>query len=284
MQANEQQTPAACVSCGHPLHGRFCSQCGEKVLNANDRKVTHFFEEVFHILTHADSKFLRSLKYLFTKPGFLTREYLDGRRKLYTGILSLFFIGNVIYLLALPVDALNSKYVSQLYGQPYSEGITKMAETKRAARHWTVKEMEENYDHRSATVSKFMMLVFVLLVSVPAFILFYSNKNYYFDYIVFATEFVNFLMYVVFLALPYLLWGAVIVVQKVFHVKTYPNLNSDFGILILLLILWGYLNTAAKRVFRQNWTAARTLLLTLSLSVITILYRYLLFHITLASL
>src|SRR4051812_37895474 len=105
MEIEEKQLIPSCASCGHILNGKFCSQCGEKVLRKEDKSILHFFEEFFHMLTHADSKFLKSLKYLITKPGFLTREYLAGRRKLYASPLSLFFIGNLIYLLILPVDA-----------------------------------------------------------------------------------------------------------------------------------------------------------------------------------
>lgn len=76
-QPNQNQ----CASCGAALQGKFCSECGEKKLNEKDKSVMHFFEEFIHILTHADSKFLKSLKYLITKPGFLTSEHLAGRRK-----------------------------------------------------------------------------------------------------------------------------------------------------------------------------------------------------------
>ena len=41
--------------------------------------VVHFFQDI----THYDGKFVGSIRYLLTKPGFLTTEYMAGRRASY---------------------------------------------------------------------------------------------------------------------------------------------------------------------------------------------------------
>ena len=39
--------------------------------------------DFFHVITHFDGKFFQTLRVLFTRPGFLTRAYLDGKRRQY---------------------------------------------------------------------------------------------------------------------------------------------------------------------------------------------------------
>ena len=266
------------------VNGRFCTQCGEKVLKEKDKSIVHFFEEFIHILTHADSKFLKSLKYLFTKPGFLTQEYLKGRRKLNTSPLSLFFIGNLLYFLLSPTDALNSHYKTQVGGQVYSTYIAGTGEKKMEQRHWTQEEMEEHYDHKSSVISKMMMIVLVFLFSIPVSLLFYRRDRFYFDHLVFATEFINYVIYVVLLAIPLLIFLFILLVYYIFHTDLSVNVGSNASIYTLTGLLWLYIYLAAKRVYQQRVVLPQTVVLTLSVMVMVLVYRYVLFYVTIWSL
>ena len=71
-----------CLNCGTEVLGKFCQQCGQENLEPREtalHMVRHFAEDV----THFDSKFFNSVKYLFTRPGFLAKEYMKGRRVSY---------------------------------------------------------------------------------------------------------------------------------------------------------------------------------------------------------
>ncbi len=71
-----------CLNCGTEVLGKFCQQCGQENLEPREtalHMVRHFAEDV----THFDSKFFNSVKYLFTRPGFLAKEYMRGRRVSY---------------------------------------------------------------------------------------------------------------------------------------------------------------------------------------------------------
>jgi Protein of unknown function (DUF3667) len=67
-----------CLDCGEPLSGQYCASCGQK---ASERilPLRHVLHEVLHELWHLDSRFLVTVRAL-AKPGFLTQEYLAGRR------------------------------------------------------------------------------------------------------------------------------------------------------------------------------------------------------------
>lgn len=279
----EQQSPQnTCASCGAALHGKFCSQCGEKKLNEKDKSVAHFFEEFIHILTHADSKFLKSLKYLITKPGFLTAEHLAGRRKMYTSPLSLFFIGNLIYLLIMPIDALNSNYISQTKGQPYSASIVKKVEKKMAVKKWDEEKMMEMYNNKTSKVSKMMLFVLIFIFSAPLSVLLYKRGRYYFDHVVFATEYVNFLVFIVLLIAPYLLWLVLLILVNIFKFKPSLNIISWEVMTPVLAAIGLYLITAIRRVYKNSWLysiIAGILMLAFSILGI-VLYRYILFQVT----
>ena len=78
--SDEIDTPAAiCGNCGAALTGRFCSTCGQEA-KPLDPPVRHFAHEFAQEFFDVDGKQLRSLRRLLFSPGFLTREYVEGRR------------------------------------------------------------------------------------------------------------------------------------------------------------------------------------------------------------
>lgn len=85
-----------CKNCDSPLAGNFCANCGQK---SEIHRVTfkHFLHEFFHAFTHTDKGILLLIKELVTRPGFVAREYLDGKRKKYFNPLSFLVIISSLY-------------------------------------------------------------------------------------------------------------------------------------------------------------------------------------------
>jgi hypothetical protein len=279
----QERATAVCATCEQPLLGPYCSNCGEKKLDQHDRRIIHLFEEVIHSLTHADSKFLRSFKYLFTRPGFLTSEYLAGRRKGYSSPLSLFFIANLLILFFARYDTFNSQFETVIQGQPYSQALMPQVRDKMEQRHWTRVELGKRYNEKSSHEAKLLLIVFVILVSLPTALLFISRKNYYYDYVVFATEYVNFIMYMVMLLLPGVVYLVLICLKLIRHGQAvHIEGNTPFVYGSILLLLWVYLAIAARRVFRQRWSL--TIIKAAALTFCTVLamffYRFLAFEVT----
>ncbi len=89
-----------CMQCGEHGNGDFCSHCGQSM--AVDRLTVHsILHEVFHFFTHLDKGFLYTLKMLFTKPGRMQKDYIDGHRSRYQKPFSMFFICGSITAFAL---------------------------------------------------------------------------------------------------------------------------------------------------------------------------------------
>src|SRR5690606_23796425 len=92
-----------CQNCGFIVRRRFCPKCGQE--NIETRKSFHYlFTHFIEDLVHYDGSFWKTLKNLLFKPGVLTREYLDGKRKKYVAPVKLyifvsffvFFVGGII--------------------------------------------------------------------------------------------------------------------------------------------------------------------------------------------
>ena len=86
-----------CLNCDALLtdHAWYCHQCGQKCTDGRIsimELLREFFEAVFDL----DSRFFRTLRYLFV-PGVLTTEYFLGRRKKYVHPLRLFLVTGIIF-------------------------------------------------------------------------------------------------------------------------------------------------------------------------------------------
>jgi len=85
-------------NCGAPVSGRYCSACGQR-LEPAVHSLWHFTKLATEDLTHADSRLWRTLGALLFRPGYLTREFLSGRRARYLPPVRLYLVISVIFFL-----------------------------------------------------------------------------------------------------------------------------------------------------------------------------------------
>jgi hypothetical protein len=89
-----------CLNCGAVVGERFCTHCGQENLEPKEtvgHLVRHFFEDI----THFDGKFFVTIKDLIIRPGFLTREYVAGRRMSYLNPIRMYIFISAIFFIAL---------------------------------------------------------------------------------------------------------------------------------------------------------------------------------------
>lgn len=85
----------ACENCGTPLLGEHCYACGQPVKGL----VRHFSSvagDFFDTVLNYDARLPRTLWPLLARPGYLTREYFDGRRVRYVSPVRLFFTLSIV--------------------------------------------------------------------------------------------------------------------------------------------------------------------------------------------
>lgn len=87
-----------CLDCESVFEGRYCGHCGQK---AQHRRlpIKALFHDVLHDLFHFEHKITDTLWMLIRKPGFLTKEYLEGRRTRWVTPFRLFLVMSFICFL-----------------------------------------------------------------------------------------------------------------------------------------------------------------------------------------
>lgn len=80
------------------VQGRFCHICGQANIEPKET-VWHLISHFFQDITHFDGKFFSTLKYLLFKPGFLSREYMLGRRASYLNPIRMYVFTSAFFFL-----------------------------------------------------------------------------------------------------------------------------------------------------------------------------------------
>lgn len=98
MELKKIQRNNSCLNCStalDPEKDNFCPVCGQ-LNNVKKETAPHLVHELVGEFLHLDSKVSRSLLPLLFRPGYLTKEYIDGRRVRYFHPVRLFLTLTVI--------------------------------------------------------------------------------------------------------------------------------------------------------------------------------------------
>ncbi len=125
-----QRKEKNCLNCGATVIGKYCHVCGQE--NAEPEEsfwhlVSHFFSDI----THFDGKFISSLKDLLFRPGFLSKEYMNGRRATYLNPIRMYlFTSFIFFLIFFSTIHINDKKFSGkiLFNGKTIEQVNKMSE------------------------------------------------------------------------------------------------------------------------------------------------------------
>ncbi len=87
-----------CLNCGTIVQGKYCHICGQE--NSIPKEsfwsmVTHFFNDI----THFDGKFFKTMGVLFKRPGYLSQEYVVGRRSRYLNPIRMYIFTSALFFL-----------------------------------------------------------------------------------------------------------------------------------------------------------------------------------------
>ena len=181
----------ACGNCSTPLRGPYCSQCGEKKISPRDYSLPQLAEELVGVFTHLDTKFLRTLKALFTKPGELSKAYFLGGRSRYTKPLTVFVIINVVFFIVQPHTGLLSyKYANYINSRHLASVVR--------GHLLATKEPEESYAARfNANLQnqkKSLLIVSVPVLALVMAVFFIGTGRTYAEHLVFSVQVYAFLL------------------------------------------------------------------------------------------
>lgn len=235
-QAPSPQAAAACAACGSALLGDFCHACGEQRVRPEEMTLRAFVRDVASEVLDLDSRAYRSLRYLLARPGFLTAEWVAGRRRAYLGPLKLYLAVFAVLLLA----------GSVLTRPPTAEAAasadgTWMGGLVRALAGRAGTSAQETLERLNATalshLSWLSLLIPVLLAAVLALVFARRGRGYV-EHLVFAAHAAAFNLILGLFLLP---------VQPL--LKSRPAIGLPLMALLTFGVMWVYLWRAVTRVY-----------------------------------
>ncbi len=209
-----------CLNCGHKLADGdiFCALCGQKH-SKKSGTVREFLVDFLGDYFTFDSKIFRSLIPLVLKPGFLTTEYLNGKRVSYIPPLRLYIFISIIFFIIFKIS------------NPFSGSVVD-------------KENIMSQDMIDYYVDHHLHKVFFLLLPLFAFIiyLFYkkTEKNFL-THFIFSLHFHSFL---------FILLSSYVLITTYLTAKWYSFNNWLFVAVTLCFIL--YLYKSLSKVFKER--------------------------------
>lgn len=230
-----------CKNCSHRFSGKFCNNCGEKLYEEDSKSFSHLAEEVFHFFTHLDSKFLKTLKVLFTKPGLVSLEFCEGVRKRYYKPVSLFLVGIIIYLLIPISPGLNMSLQSNLTNtNAVGLGFPQTLVNRKMERQSiSFETLSDKYKQKSVVIAKPMLFIILPLVGLTLMMFFFKKGKYYFDHFILGVEISNFFLYVAFIILPIIMSAVAKMIWWLFDKDLqYDDYVTGPIVFTMLLITW----------------------------------------------
>lgn len=272
-----------CLTCGTAHSGEFCPKCGEKRIDKHDYSLLHFVEHAFESFTHFDFKAFRCLRMLVLRPGRLTREFLDGRRKPYIGPVPLFVIVNVIFALLIGFTRwapLSTTLLAQESIAPFAEMKRKLIAEKIAHEGVAREEFERAFNAKASLQAKTWVFVMIPVFSLLMAGL-YGFRRYFFEHLVFATHFYTFVLLLILTGVyVFSLW--VTLAARMGMRLSGATLEMASGVFVCSGIAV-YLFYGLRHTFAGSKMTAmlRALALTAAFLPILFAYRFLLFFVTL---
>jgi hypothetical protein len=183
-----------CPSCGKRLIGDFCHRCGEKRPESRDLTLRHFFKEAMQELTSVEhSKLFHTIWAVLFRPGFLTNEWIAGRRRLYLKPLNLylgiFALSLFAYTVYKPVSTYDiGNVLAQEQGGESLKVFGRLAAKKHVDRDVLLERISEKWQ-------RYMSLSPLLIVAGFALVLrlvFLFSPRYFVEHLVFSMHFISF--------------------------------------------------------------------------------------------
>ena len=254
--------PTHCANCGAPLADRYCGRCGQD--SHASLSFGHFTHELVEGLFHVDSKFWSTLRTLLIRPGFLTQQYLDGKRNSYSPPFRSYLVISIAYFIVASVLSASASRVIAPSGQELTA-----ADCAQMAAHpgWflqfvpdlegsCVRALSNDRRALTATVENLLpkvMFVVLPLVALVQFWIFRRQRPLYLENLVFVLHFQSF--YYLVSALALLLAAGI---GAFAGSKDAIGQAFEFAVYLWSIV---YLLVAQRRVYRASaWKIALGLL------------------------
>ena len=251
MSHKQYRKESNCLNCGTEVAGKFCQNCGQENIEVKE----NFFHLAFHFVSdyfHFDSKFFRSMLPLFAKPGFLTKQYWDGKRVNYIHPLRLYFFSIIVAVLCTSFfyehyEGKVKSSVISVDSTPSKEELDSLKNVPNAAeiiREKSIAERKVAYGKISHGIDRFMHdLKYISFFLLPLYaivfkLLYIRRKSFYVDHLVYTMHLQSFAMLLTgfFLLIPFI------------YAPAFDIVNG-----LSYFIIFVYIVISLRYLYQQSW-------------------------------
>lgn len=245
---------SACLNCGASLVGKFCSVCGQKVIEPKERTVKHFIYQFLGSAFFLENNFFKNLWYLVTKPGWLANDFIEGRRKRWMPPFSLLLLINIFYFWYTPVTDLNLGLREQMAQPHHGKVATFLVENRLAERKVTLEQYADKYGTKSGSYGPSLIVFHLPLLACFLTVFFYRKKFFFVDHMIFGVYFLAMVLITV------LLLGVVIYLFfDLFGIES-RFLWILFQVSTLVFLCWNTYGALKRTYYLKKWQAALAVL------------------------
>jgi len=268
------ELPVACVTCGAPMTGEFCAQCGERRADSHDLSLRNFLKDSLASVLNFDARGYRSIVHLVTRPGQLTADYVTGRRSNYLTPIQVFLVANVLFFISaafLPVVTFDTPLNAHLQHETFGPVAARMLREKFANfASIDYARFETRFDYGADQQAKSLVILFAPMFAIAIALMRFVRKEPAGKHLVFAVHFVAFSL---------LLFIATGVALELLRRVTPIDSNSGWIPLCVIVFIVAWLVPALRRAYASSWAAAFAQALVMGLLYIPFLglFRTLLF-------
>ena len=98
-----------CLNCGTEFEGKFCPECGQKA-DTGRFTMRFIFQNLLTAIISNDGGVWFTFKNLFTRPGTMIVEILNGKRKRYFSPFPMLFLALTVYILVFSITGSRNEY------------------------------------------------------------------------------------------------------------------------------------------------------------------------------
>ena len=212
-----------CANCDAVLTGPYCATCGQHA-HQSARTLGVLFHDAWHVITHVDGRFWRTMHALLLRPGLLTQEYFAERRARYLPPVRVYLVLSVLFF-ALGSAGRHSTPITHVGVLESASGNSPafVFDTKNCANinssfKWLEKPLREACqrnlstggapvrDAFGANIPR-MMFVFLPMMALVMLLLYWRPPRYYVEHLVFFLH-THAAMFLLLLLLRPLSWAA----------------------------------------------------------------------------
>lgn len=243
-----------CPNCSAELSDKYCPSCGQRRIEPEELSARRYLRDLADEVAsfRKQYKTLRTLRGLLT-PGWLTAEYLAGRRRRYISPLQLYLVCAATFFLSAPVAGFT---LASLIEADRSGTLKGLVSARAAERGLEPLEVKARFDVRVQSVYTITFGAIAFVFGLLLQLLYLKQDRPYGAHLVFAMHFVSFMYLLAVLA----------------GVGRRLGLSTDVAAAIGYALILPYLYFALKRVYTESTRA--TLLKTATLVVLTVLLNF----------